>query len=137
MKSGCFRILAAAVAAVALHGLVAAQGSAPVVSVTVSGANVAVSWTAVAGAASYRVDVGTYPGGGTNILSANVGAVVSAGGALPVGTYYNRVFPVIGGAIGTGSIEVVFNVGTPRGTPGGFTAAIRRFPRVHVDRPVR
>ncbi len=124
MKFVSVRLMAAAVVAIGLHALVAAQGSAPVVTVTVAGNNVSVSWTAVPGATSYRVDVGTYPGG-TNIVTANVGGVLSAGGALPVGTYYLRVFPVAGGTVGTGSTEGVFNVGTPRpGVPGTFAAAI-------------
>lgn len=115
-------LVACVLSGTALHVL--AQGAAPVASVTVSGTSVTASWTAVPGATSYRVDLGTYSGG-TNIISVNAGNILSAGGSLPVGTYFLRVFPMTGTTVGTGSNEVAFNVGTPRpGIPGGFTATV-------------
>ncbi|MCC7125110.1 MAG: hypothetical protein IT178_09685 [Acidobacteria bacterium] len=86
--------------------------SAPVLTVDVSGNNVGASWTAVAGSTGYRVDVGTYSAG-TNVISATINGL-SAGGALGVGTYFIRVYPVAGSTLGPVSNEVQFNVGTPR-----------------------
>ena len=101
-----------------------AQTSAPVLSVSVVGASVTATWTAVPGATSYRADVGTYAGG-TNVISANVGNMLSASGGLGVGTYFIRVYPVAGAAVGPVSNEVTFDVGTPRpGAPGGFAATL-------------
>ena len=98
------------------------QNSSPTLAVSVVGTNVSASWTPVPGATSYRVDVGTYSGG-TNVVSANVGGALAAGGALGVGTYYMKVFPLAGPNVGAASNEVAFNVGTPRpGVPEGFTA---------------
>ena len=98
------------------------QNSSPTLPSTWLGTNVSASWTPVPGATSYRVDVGTYSGG-TNVVSANVGGALAAGGALGVGTYYMKVFPLAGPNVGAASNEVAFNVGTPRpGVPEGFTA---------------
>jgi hypothetical protein len=101
-----------------------AQGSSPVVTVTVNGTSVTANWTGVAGATSYRVDVGTFAGG-TNVVSVNVGNVLSGSGVLGIGTYFIRVYPVAGATVGTPSAEVMFNVGTPRpGAPGNFVASM-------------
>ena len=69
------------------------QNSSPTLAVSVVGTNVSASWTPVPGATNYRVDVGTYSGG-TNVVSANVGGALAAGGALGIGTYYMKVFPL-------------------------------------------
>ena len=124
MKKVLVTFVLAALAAGSLRYSVVAQGSAPVASVTVAGTSVSVTWTAVPGATSYRVDVGTFPGG-SNVVSASVGNTLAAGGSLSVGSYYLRVIPIAGATVGTGSNEVTFNVGTPRpGVPVGFTAAV-------------
>ena len=94
----------------------------PVVSVSVAGTSVTISWTAVPGASSYNAQLGTYAGG-ANIFAGNVGA--NRGGTVTLGnntTYFIRVTPV---GAGTASDEVSFTVGTPRPGPAeNFTATI-------------
>lgn len=92
---------------------------------TVTGSLASISWTAFAGAAGYRLGVGTVQGGSNLasliLLGQSVGPV-----AIPTGEYFARVDAL--DAVGTvlaRTAEISFIVGTPKpGTPQTFAASL-------------
>lgn len=92
-----------------------AAAQAPTLNVTVNGARVTATWTAVPGATGYVLEAGVSPG--TTGLSYPVPASTLSGAIdAPVGTYYLRVRGTAGGQVGPASNEVAFSVGGS--TPG-------------------
>lgn len=89
---------------------------------------VTLSWLPAAGAQSYRLEVGTSPGG-HDVVDVSVGARTSASGPLPPGSYFFRVFAFNGAGQSPPSAVIPFVVGTgvpgpvfPPGAPGTLTA---------------
>ncbi|HUU35413.1 MAG TPA: hypothetical protein VMW48_15215 [Vicinamibacterales bacterium] len=91
--------------------------AAPALTAETSGTAVVLSWTAIGGAAGYRVDVATSPGGAP-IASQPVGPQVTAlsNPNAPAGTYYVRVTVINACGQAATSSEVTLVV-TPN--PGG------------------
>jgi hypothetical protein len=90
--------------------------SAPTITVTTSGKNVAVNWNAVAGAAGYRLAVGTSPGATQYSIDLPAGQTNFASAVPMLGTFYVRV--ASGTACGAlaSSAEQSFTIGAA--TPG-------------------
>src|SRR5262245_62494576 len=88
-----------------------------------------VSWNAVAGAVSYRLQAGS-TAGASNLFDGVIGNITSASGTLPNGVYFWRVFALgPGGASSAASAEQTFTVGggggcTPPGPPQSFLATV-------------
>ncbi len=88
--------------------------AAPVVNAQVSGSAVVLSWGAVSGAAAYRVDVATTPGGAPVLsqpLSPQTTAVSNP--STPAGTFYVRVTAFTACGLSTASSEINFTVTAP------------------------
>ena len=100
---------------------------------TVAGNFVTVSWSPggpppgspSSTARSFVVQVGSSPGA-SNLFNASVGAVPSASGVVPAGTYFWRVIGVNSGGVSAPSAEAQFVIGgcEPPGNPTGFTFLI-------------
>ncbi|MCC7240307.1 MAG: fibronectin type III domain-containing protein, partial [Acidobacteria bacterium] len=92
----------------------------------VLGPNVTLSWTAVAGATSYRVAAGLTPG--ATDYTTNVGNLTSVGVAAPaVGTYYVRVFAtdVTGESVASNEEPIVVSsLFVPPAAPTNLTAYV-------------
>ena len=88
--------------------------AAPVVNAQVSGSAVVLSWSAVSGAAAYRVDVATTPGGAP-VLSQPVGPQTTAvsNPSAPAGTFYVRVTAFTACGLSTTSSETSLTVTAP------------------------
>lgn len=92
--------------------------AAPLLTAQVAGSTVLLTWTSVAGAAAYRLDVSATPGGAPFISQALSAATTSISNPFaPAGTYYARV--TAGNSCGQSatSAEVTVNVA---GNPGGY-----------------
>jgi hypothetical protein len=99
------------IAAAGSEGKAAAPTQAtPALSAAISGTTVSLSWTAVASATSYRLRAGSAPGA-TNVLDASVGNLTALTAAASPGTYYVRVYAVVGGIEGAASNEVRLDIG--------------------------
>jgi len=95
---------------------------APTLTVTVTGTQVSLNWTAVDGAAGYRVEIGQSPGGTALAQVVGAGQLGVAANSPFFGTFYARV--VAGNACGglATSNEEAFTVGQaapPPPPPGG------------------
>jgi hypothetical protein len=96
--------------------------SAPTVTASVSGMNVTISWNAVAGAAGYRLQVGTTPGATQYSIDLPPHQTTFSGVAPMLGTFYVRVAAGSAcGALSTSS-EQSFTVGAA--TPGPAPAPV-------------
>ena len=100
--------------------------AAPVLTAFSNGLTLALSWTAPAGATSYRLEGGTAPGA-ADLLNVDVGNTTFQQGVLPAGSYFARVRAVFGGQPGAPSNEVhiVLSGGsvcvTPPPPPAGYS----------------
>jgi hypothetical protein len=83
------RACIAALVALALPSLAAAQPAAPVLQAQATGQTVSASWTAVPGATSYRVEAGFTPS--LMLAGYEMGGLTSFSVSAPQGTYYLRV----------------------------------------------
>lgn len=85
--------------------------AAPVVSAQVAGQGVLVAWNAVAGAAAYRLDVSTTPGGAP-VISQPLGPSTTSisNPAVPPGTYFVRVSAGTACGLTATSAEIAFTV---------------------------
>ena len=113
MKQTCSLTLTALAAVLFTASLAYAQNK-PVISVSVAGTSVTISWTAVPGASSYNAQLGTYAGG-TNTFAGNVGA--NLGGTVTLGnntTYFMRVAPVGAGTPSAATLTRSSNGSTTR-----------------------
>lgn len=112
-------VLAAASAAVAQ-----AQPAAPVLQVQVAGQTVTASWTAVAGATSYRAEAGVSP---TQMLAGyELGPLTIFSVTAPQGIYYLRVFARNAQGLSAPSNVVGVTVSStlaPPASPTGLTAS--------------
>ena len=93
--------------------------AAPTINVTTSGMNVSINWGAVAGAAGYRLQVGTTPGATQYQTDLSAGQTTFSAPVPIIGTFYVRVSSGTAcGALAT-SAEQSFTIGaaTPGPTP--------------------
>ncbi len=110
----------AAVCAALLVGTGVASAQAPVLSTTVSGNAVTLSWTATAGATGYRLDAGTAPAT-YNIGSVPLAAITALPlGVVPNGIYFLRIVALPGGEV---SNEVVLQLPQPPAAPANLQVA--------------
>lgn len=120
-------LVAAALGLVALMGgeALAQNPLAPTLTVTANGVQVTIEWTALPGATSYTLAVGT-TAGGSNIASINLPITVTRIVVnAPAGTYFMRVRGNLGNTPGPNSNEGTVTVGgapppgpcTPPGAP--------------------
>lgn len=89
---------------------------APALTAFTNGLTLSLSWTAVAGATSYRVEGGSASGLG-DLANADIGPLTSIETVVPAGTYFLRVRAVSPQGLGPASNEV-------RVTPAGGICAI-------------
>ncbi len=95
-------------------------------SASVSGANVALAWAPPNSGGvpvGYLISAGTAPGAANLLNGLPIGLATSAGGALPPGTYYARVYAANVVGIGPSSNEVMFQVAGP--APVGRPTSLR------------
>ncbi|MEP7117072.1 MAG: PQQ-dependent sugar dehydrogenase [Acidobacteriota bacterium] len=95
--------------------------------ISANGATLSATWTKVAGAMSYNLEVGSATGT-SNLLNLNVGDVAQVEGMVPIGTYYARVRAVHAIGLSEPSNESTVQVTTaaaclvPPPVPGSYTA---------------
>lgn len=100
---------------------------------TVTGADVTLSWNAAPAATSYRVIVGSHPGG-SDLVNLDLGNATSLGaGAVPVGTYFVRVHAVLASAVSPPSTELTLTLGPQppanlQATASGSTVTVQWSP---------
>jgi len=94
-----------------------ASGGAPTLSTRVTGTQVTLSWSAVAGAAGYRIDVSSSPSGPL-LLSQPFGAGTTGftQGGVPAGVYYARATAIT--ACGTQATGPEAQIQVNNSTPG-------------------
>jgi hypothetical protein len=92
---------------------------------SVSGSTATITWNALSGATSYRVDVGT-AAGASNVSSQVVAGTNRQLSGLSPGTYFMRVTAVNACGAGPASGEAMFAISPPPSTPscGGVAAPL-------------
>ena len=121
-----FTHVAVLMALVALPSLSSAQApAAPVLQVGVSGQTVSASWTAVAGATSYRVEAGLSPA--VMLAGYEMGGLTTFSISAPQGVYYLRVLARNASGLGAPSNVVTVSVLSAQGpppSPTNFAASV-------------
>jgi hypothetical protein len=91
---------------------------------SVTGSQLALSWSASAAATGYVLEAGSSPGL-SNLFNGNVGPSTSVSGAVPSGLYFLRVRGTNACGPGPASTELDVTVACPSlSAPSGFTAAV-------------
>jgi len=102
-------------------------GTPTLLTSSVNGASVRLTWNTIGGASSYRLEAGG-ASGLANLVNADLGNVTAFEGLVPPGTYYVRVRGVVGGSATAPSNQVTVAVTTtascvtPPPVPSGLTA---------------
>ena len=113
-------------ALVAVPSLSSAQApAAPVLQVAVSGQTVSATWTAVAGATSYRVEAGLSPA--VMLAGYEMGGLTTFSISAPQGVYYLRALARNAGGLGAPSNVVTVSVLSAQGpppSPTNFAASV-------------
>lgn len=102
-------------------------GTPTLLTSSVNGASVRLTWNTIGGASSYRLEAGS-ASGLANLVNADLGNVTAFEGLVPPGTYFVRVRGVVGGSATAPSNQVTVAVTTtascvtPPPVPAGLTA---------------
>ncbi len=123
--NSCARACIAALVALALPSLAAAQLAAPVLQAQANGQTVSAAWTAVPGATSYRAEAGTTPG--LMLAGYELGGLTSFSVQAPQGRFYLRVLArnAQGQSASSNVVEVtVTSVQGPPQPPTGLSATV-------------